>query len=90
MDIHNPRHAGIEELETMPTDSEMDQNGLPSYKEVEDLYLPSYSELGTKSLHIGTKLIVLDKNFHVFTFNSNSYVWYILFTFYVKLTVFPW
>ena len=75
MDIHNRRNIHIEELERpMPTYSEMDQNGLPSYKEEEDMYLPSYSELGTKSLHIGTKLIVVDKNFHVFTFNSNSYV----------------
>jgi len=42
----------------------------PSYTEVEDTELPSYEDLGAKQVQIGSKVIVVDKDFQVSTFTN--------------------
>ena len=50
------------------------ENELPSSSKVKDTDLPTYEKLGTKRMQIGTKVIVVDKDFQVSTFSSGANV----------------
>jgi len=66
-------HQGVPDMEIInnPAEDDNEEVDPPSYNVVEDTDLPSYEDLGVKNLRIGTKVIVVDKDFHVSTFTNN-------------------
>jgi len=50
------------------------EDRLPSYSEVDNMGLPSYEELGTARVQIGSSVIVMDKSLNISTFTDPTVV----------------